>query len=248
MIAVSGVYVLALCALYVPNLKYDKLYHGVLVIHSIETPNMVGPQWNILYWRSKWIFQAVCWDAVGCEWGTTSIYFGITYVWCFPSRLFVFAVGPQCQHLYFCQEYHLKGTYKIFEKNPCRFKTWMGYVGQIFNKLGTSSFWCFRLLPFGVLFGVTNANMLVVIQWPLKHAPHLTLLPGLWMVWGSEISIYLHLTKSHVHNIPLSYQVILSKIYFASFETGIDFGGLFDIVITQSLVGCILYYTQGDTN
>ena len=32
---------------------------------------------------------------VGCEWGTTSVYFAITYVCFIPSRLPVFAVEPQ---------------------------------------------------------------------------------------------------------------------------------------------------------
>ena len=27
--------------------------------HSIETPSMVEPQWNILYWGSRWIFHTV---------------------------------------------------------------------------------------------------------------------------------------------------------------------------------------------
>ena len=46
---------------------------------------------------------------------------------------------------YFCQKYRLKDTRKIF-KNSCRFKTWMGFVGQILIKLGTSSIWGFLLL------------------------------------------------------------------------------------------------------
>ena len=32
----------------------------------------------IWYWGSKWNLHTVCWDAVGCEWGTNSVYFGIT--------------------------------------------------------------------------------------------------------------------------------------------------------------------------
>ena len=46
--------------------------------HSIENPSMVDPQWNMLYWRSRYIFHTVWWDEVGCEWGTPSVYFGIT--------------------------------------------------------------------------------------------------------------------------------------------------------------------------
>ena len=63
--------------------------------HSVESPSMVDPQWNIWYWGSKWNLHTVCWSAVGCEWGTTSVYFGITYVCFIPSRLPVFAVEPQ---------------------------------------------------------------------------------------------------------------------------------------------------------
>ena len=87
--------------------------------HSVESPSMVDPQWNIWYWGSKWNLHTVCWSAVGCEWGTTSVYFGITYVCFIPSRLPVFAVEPQYllqYFFYFCQKYHLNYTYKIFKK------------------------------------------------------------------------------------------------------------------------------------
>ena len=79
---------------------------------------MVDPQWDIWYWGSKWNLHTVCWSAVGCEWGTTSVYFGITYVCFIPNRLPVFAVEPQylLQIFYFCQKYHLKNTYKILKK------------------------------------------------------------------------------------------------------------------------------------
>ena len=67
---------------------------------------------------SKWNLHTVCWDAVGCEWGTTSVYFWITYVCFIPSRLPVFAVEPQYRHqdFLFFEKYHLKGIYKIFKK------------------------------------------------------------------------------------------------------------------------------------
>ena len=87
--------------------------------HSVESPSMVDPQWNIWYWGSKWNLHTVCWSAVGCEWGTTSVYFGITYVCFNPRRLPVFAVEPQYllqYFFYFCQKYHLNYTYKIFKK------------------------------------------------------------------------------------------------------------------------------------
>ena len=90
----------------------------IMAWHSVESPSMVDPQWNIWYWGSKWNLHTVCRSAVGCEWGTTSVYFGITYVCFIPSRLPVFAVEPQylLQYFYFCQKYHLNYTYKIFKK------------------------------------------------------------------------------------------------------------------------------------
>ena len=76
----------------------DKALISYRLGHSVQSPSMVDPQWNIWYWGSKWNLHPVCWDAVGCEWGTTSVYFGITYVSFIPSRLPVFAVEPQYRH------------------------------------------------------------------------------------------------------------------------------------------------------
>ena len=90
-------------------------------MHSVESPSMVDPQWNVWYWGSKWNLHTVCWSAVGCEWGTTSVYFGITYVCFIPSRLPVFAVEPQYLLQYFLFlskvsfELHIL-WYKIFKK------------------------------------------------------------------------------------------------------------------------------------
>ena len=36
--------------------------------HSVESPIMVDPQWNIWYWSSKWNLHTICCSAVGCEW------------------------------------------------------------------------------------------------------------------------------------------------------------------------------------
>ena len=114
-------------------------------LHSVESPSMVDPQWNIWYWGSKWNLHTVCWSAVGCEWGTTSVYFGITYVCFIPSRLPAFAVEPQYLLQYFlCLskvsfELHIQNLQKM----SCWFKIWMGFVGPIFIKLWTSSIWGF---------------------------------------------------------------------------------------------------------
>ena len=75
-----------------------KMIKMTIIIHSVESPSMVDPQWNIWHWGSKWNLRTVCWDAVGCEWGTTSVYFVITNICFIPSRLPVFAVEPQYRH------------------------------------------------------------------------------------------------------------------------------------------------------
>ena len=70
----------------------------VTVFHSVESPSMVDPQWNIWYWGSKWNLHTVCWGSVGCAWGMTSVYFGITSVCFIPSGLPVVAVEPEYRH------------------------------------------------------------------------------------------------------------------------------------------------------
>ena len=114
-------------------------------MHSIESPSMVDPQWNIWYWGSKWNLHTVCWSAVGCEWGTTSVYFGITYVCFIPSRLPVFAVEPQylLQYFLFLSKVSFELHIQNLQKNSCWFKIWMGFVGPILIKLWTSSIWGF---------------------------------------------------------------------------------------------------------
>ena len=112
--------------------------------HSIESPSMVDPLWNIWYWGSKLNLLTVCWDAVGCEWGTTSVYFGITYVCFIPNILPVFAVEPQYRHqdLLFLSKVSFEGHMQNLKKSYW-FKIWMGFVGPIFIKLWTSSIWSF---------------------------------------------------------------------------------------------------------
>ena len=114
-------------------------------IHSVESPSMVDPQWNIWYRGSKWNLHTVCWSAVGCEWGTTSVYFGITYVCFIPSRLPVFAVEPQylLQYFLFLSKVSFELHIQNLQKISCWFKIWMGFVGPILIKLWTSSIWGF---------------------------------------------------------------------------------------------------------
>ena len=63
----------------------------------------------------------------------------------FPSLLL--SPSTDFNIFYFCKKYHLKDTYKIFKKNSCWFKIWMGFVEPILIKLWTSSFWGFLYLP-----------------------------------------------------------------------------------------------------
>ena len=113
--------------------------------HSVECPSTVDPQWNIWYWGSKWNLHTVCWSAVGCEWGTTSVYFGITYVCFIPNRLPVFAVEPQylLQDFLFLSKVSFEGHIQNLQNISCWFKIWMGFVGTKLIKLWTSSIWGF---------------------------------------------------------------------------------------------------------
>ena len=115
------------------------------VCHSVESPSTVDPQWDIWYWGSKWNLHTVCWSAVGCEWGTTSVYFGITYVCFIPSRLPVFAVEPQylLQDFLFLSKVSFEGHIQNLQKISCWFKIWMGFVGPKLIELWTSSIWGF---------------------------------------------------------------------------------------------------------
>ena len=133
---------------------------------------MVDTQWNIWYWGSKWNLHTVCWDAVGCEWGTASVYFGITYVCFIPSRLPVFAAGPQyrLQDFLFLSKVSFEGHIQNLQKISCWFKIWIGFVGPILIKLWTSSIWGFLWLS---------------VWWPLggylcKHAGDHSVTTEVW--------------------------------------------------------------------
>ena len=113
--------------------------------HSVESPSMVDPQWNIWYWGSKLNLHTVCWSEVGCEWGTTSVYFGITYFCFIPGRLPVFDAEPQylLQYFLFLSKVSFELHIQNLQKISCWFKIWMGFVGPILIKLWTSSIWGF---------------------------------------------------------------------------------------------------------
>ena len=91
--------------------------------HSVESPSMVDPQWDIRYWGSKWNLHTDCWSVVGCEWGTTSVYFGITFVCFIPSRHPVVAVEPQylLQDFLFLSKVSFEGHIQNLQKISCWF-------------------------------------------------------------------------------------------------------------------------------
>ena len=129
-----------------PTLEWRHNGHdGVSNHHSVESPSTLDPQWDTWYWGSKWNLHTVCLSAVGCEWGTTSVYFGITYVCFIPSRLPVFAVEPQylLQDFLFLSKVSFEGHIENLQKISCWFKIWMGFVGPKLIKLWTSSIWGF---------------------------------------------------------------------------------------------------------
>ena len=119
---------------------------------TIALKSMIDPQWNMMYWRSRCNFHTVCWGAVGFEWATTSVYFGITFVCSIPRILPVFVVGSQFQHRFFIyvKKISFEGHKQNLQKIPCTLKSWMGLVIQILIKLETSfiraflqlSHWC----------------------------------------------------------------------------------------------------------
>ena len=159
--------------------------------HGVESPSMGDPQWSILYWGSKWNLNTVCLYAVGCEWGTTSVYFGITCVCFIPSRLPVLAVEPQYQHqdFLFLLELSFERHIQNLQKNSCWFKIWMVFAGPMLRKLGNSSIWSFLYLPVWC----------PLVSYLCKHAgdhsvttevcssPHLTSRVWVCVVWRSTL-------------------------------------------------------------
>ena len=105
--------------------------------------------------------------------------------------LLFFLWGP-CTNIWFflfLSKVSFEGHTQNLQKNPCGFKTWMGFVWQIVIKLGTSSIWVFLVtdLLFDVILGVTYENKLVTNE----SAPHLTSLARVCVLWRSESSLEL---------------------------------------------------------
>ena len=154
---------------------------------------MIDPQWNILYWGSKWNLHTVCWGAVGCEWGSTSVYLGITHVWFIPSWLPVFTVKPQYQHpdLLFLWKLSFEGHTQNLKKIHVGLKFEWGSQDKYWLSWELLPFEVFFSCPFGVLPGLTYTNMLVATQWPLKRAAHITSPAWVCVVWRSKSSLEL---------------------------------------------------------
>ena len=115
--------------------------------HSVESPSMVDPPWNYgIEGPSESCTQSA--EVRLAVSGGQPIYFGITYVSFIPSRLPIFAVEPQYQHRYFFifVKYIIWRTQNL-QKISCWFKIWVGCVGLILVKLGTSSIPGFLQLP-----------------------------------------------------------------------------------------------------
>ena len=87
--------------------------------HSVESPGMVDPQWNLLYWGSKWNLHTVCWDAVGCERGQTLFTLGLLMFALSQAEFLslLWSPRPTSRFFYFRLKYHLKDIHKIFKKN-----------------------------------------------------------------------------------------------------------------------------------
>ena len=141
---------------------------------------MVDPQWDIWYWGSKLNLNTVCWSAVGCEWGTTSIYFGITYVCFVPSRLPVFAVEPQylLEDFLFLSKVSFEGHIQNLQKIHVGLKFEWGLKDQYWLSCERLAFEVFLSCLFDGPLGIAYANMLATTQWPLEACspPHLTCL------------------------------------------------------------------------
>ena len=114
------------------------IYVGLANLNSIESPSLADPQWNIWYWGSKWNLHTVCWGAVGCEWGTASVYFGVTFC------LWYWAPVPISRFFVFVKSIIWRTNTKNPQKISCWLKIWMLFVGPILIKLWTSSIWGFR--------------------------------------------------------------------------------------------------------
>ena len=98
------------------NIAYTHIY--IMALKSPETPSVVGPQLNILYWGSKWneVWLAVSGGQPLFTLGL--LMFALSLV---DFLFLLWSPSTNIEIFYFCQKYHLKHIYKIF-KNSRWFK------------------------------------------------------------------------------------------------------------------------------
>ena len=98
-----------------------------------------------------------------------------TYVCYIPSRLPVFAVGPEYQYLFLiCVKRIVWRTHTIFKQIHVCLKLEWSLYDRYWLSRELLRFEVFFSCPFSILLWVTYTNMLVATQWPLKYAPNLT--------------------------------------------------------------------------
>ena len=78
---------------------------------ALNSPRMVDTHWNIWYLGSKWNLHTVCWGGSAVS-GAQPL-FAVSLVG-FVSLLL--SPSTDIKIFNFCQNYHLKDTYKIFKK------------------------------------------------------------------------------------------------------------------------------------
>ena len=208
--------------------------------HSIESPNMVDPQWHtcIWYWGSKWNLHTVCWGAVGYEWSGAQPLFTLGLLMFALSLVdflsLLLSPSIDIKTFYFCQKYHLKNTYKIFKK----FHAGLKFEWGLWDPCWLS---CERL-PYEVFFsclcdgllGATYANILVTTQWPLKRAAHLTSFVWVCVVWRPISFMELSALCLVWRYGMIASFIILKKISMLRVNIPISFG--IDWIIDENLI------------
>ena len=128
----------------------------------------------MLYWRFR------------CEWGTSSVSFGITYACFIPRILPFFAMGLWYQHRFFMFRISFEGHKQSLWRNPRSFKSWLGFAEQIQIKLGTSFIQGFLQLPFWCPLG---SNLCKQNGGQSVTTEACTSLARVCVVWRSESSL-----------------------------------------------------------
>ena len=136
---------------------------------------MVDPERNMFIEGSG----VISIKSADCEWGTTSVYFGITYVCFVPRILNVFAT---IRIIFYLPKNIIWRTQTKYSKSSCRLITWMGFVWQILIKLETYLIRGFLQLPLWCPLGNnlskhTGSHLVTTertphLWWPLSDDAH----------------------------------------------------------------------------